>query len=271
MTVSVNPVRSDNNDAQVLAAALGVAKDVFRVAMDEKQSKRANELNKIKEDTKAVEEKTKDEISFAKDFSEVPQGTPGALALPNRPGLFLPRDEVARREKLDFDRKKLASDAAKEKASSLAQNKQAGLAEMGLLAEEQYKKATTGTSYDPTVSGQFIDSGGWAPNFLKDENAVTASAAMDSWIESFLRDASGAAIPESERQAYKEIYFPVGGDSPQVVANKEALRQQKMANALAAGGQKPAEKKENKEPSLLEKAIAEKQRRIKNRGTAGNK
>lgn len=59
MTVSVNPVRSDNNDAQVLAAALGVAKDVFRVAMDEKQSKRANELNKLKYDAEAKAEADK--------------------------------------------------------------------------------------------------------------------------------------------------------------------------------------------------------------------
>jgi hypothetical protein len=118
-----------------------------------------------------------------------------------------------------------------------AQSKQLGNYKMGQLAEQQYQAATTGEeAFNPTKVGQLIDNSEWAPAWAKDEKANQAQAAMSSWVEVFLRDASGAAIPPSERMAYAQDYFPQPGDSQQVILNKAELRKQKMQNALQGAG-----------------------------------
>jgi hypothetical protein len=125
----------------------------------------------------------------------------------------------------------------KQKELSAVQAKQRGLYEMGKRAEEQFGKAVVDKNeYDPTSVGQIIDNSDWAPNILKNNKAIEAQSAQESWIESFLRDASGAAIANHERGAYKKIYFPQPGDPPDVVANKAALRAQKMDSARIAAG-----------------------------------
>ncbi len=71
---------------------------------------------------------------------------------------------------------------------------------------------------------------------MKNNKANESQAAQSAWVESFLRDASGAAVPTSERMTYAKDFFAQPGDTPQIVANKEALRQQKMDNARIASG-----------------------------------
>ena len=71
---------------------------------------------------------------------------------------------------------------------------------------------------------------------MKNNKAIEAQAAQSAWVESYLRDASGAAIPPSERMAYAKDFFPQPGDSTDVVANKAQLRAQKMENARIAAG-----------------------------------
>jgi hypothetical protein len=132
---------------------------------------------------------------------------------------------------------KSIEDAAKKKELNATQAKQRGLFKSGLEAEQQYRTATSDKNdYDPTAVGQIIDNSKWAPNWMKNDNAIKAQAAKDSWIESYLRDASGAAIPANERGAYEEIYFEMPGDPPEVVANKARLRQVKMESAAAGAG-----------------------------------
>lgn len=132
---------------------------------------------------------------------------------------------------------KLAAREEKKKELNATQAKQLGLYKLGAQAEEQYKKAVADKNeYDPTSVGQVIDNSNWAPNWLKNNNAVEARAAEANWVEAYLRDASGAAIPPSERQAYAKDFFPQPGDTSQVVANKEILRKQKMQNALIGAG-----------------------------------
>lgn len=146
------------------------------------------------------------------------------------------------KEQMDM-RREIAQDrrdakAMQQKAASTAQSKQRSNYEMGVLAENQYRSATDGKGYDPTSSGQLIDNDttGWVPNALKDNKAIEAQAAENNWIETFLRDASGAAISEKERKSYQEIYFPTPGDSPTVVANKQRLREEKMNQARLSAG-----------------------------------
>lgn len=117
------------------------------------------------------------------------------------------------------------------------QAKALGNYEIGAKAEQQFQNAVANKDeYDPTAPGQWIDNSDWAPAWMKNSKANESQAAQSGWVETFLREASGAAIPPSERGAYAKDYFPQPGDSPQVVANKEALRKQKMQNSLIGAG-----------------------------------
>lgn len=126
------------------------------------------------------------------------------------------------------------------------QAKQLGNYKLGELAEKQYneavKKAKTTGKWDPTAYSDALDNSQMTPNFAKDDNAIAASSAQEAWVEVFLRDASGAAIPKDERLNYATPFFPRPGDTPKVVANKAALRKQKMENALIGAGSRGSEK-----------------------------
>lgn len=132
----------------------------------------------------------------------------------------------------------------KNKKSAVELKKQ-GLADIGEQAEAQFEaalaKGKANDEYDPTSSSEWIDNPSlipeWMkPNAAKSESAIEAKNAADSWIDSYLRDESGAAIPDDERFNYYRIYFPQPGDSEQAVNNKKALRAQKMKNARIAAG-----------------------------------
>lgn len=145
-----------------------------------------------------------------------------------------------RREELGLRRlERKDAAAAKQNELNATQAKQVGNYKQGLLAEKQYQSAISNQDeYDPSSTGQIIDNSRWAPNWMKNNKAIEAQNAQDSWIETFLRDASGAAIAPSERGAYAEIYFEQPGDTDQVKANKKSLRQQKMDSAALASGRK---------------------------------
>ncbi len=134
---------------------------------------------------------------------------------------------------------------------SVSEAKQAGLYNLGLEAEKQYQEAVKDKSkYDPTKVGQVIDNSQWAPNWTKNDQAIAAQAAQANWVEAFLRDDSGAAIPPSERLAYAKDFFAQSGDTDEVVANKDRLRQIKQENArVAAGGDRTLGKEKNKDSS----------------------
>jgi hypothetical protein len=127
---------------------------------------------------------------------------------------------------------------------SVTQAKQAGLYDQGVEAERQYNEAVSGKGwdrFDPSSSFNIIDKNDWAPKILKSKEAMRAESAQDRWVEAFLRDASGAAIPADERAPYKADFFPVAGDSPEIVADKARARQIKMESAKRASGAIPDE------------------------------
>jgi hypothetical protein len=123
----------------------------------------------------------------------------------------------------------------KEQELSAAQAKQLGLAQMGQLSNKQYEEALS-KGYDPTSYKNKLDMMTWMPQMLKSDEGKQAMAAQDTWVESYLRDASGAAIPHSERSSYAEIYFPRPGDTQEIVANKMQMRKQKEQSALIGAG-----------------------------------
>lgn len=172
---------------------------------------------------------------------------------------------------IEQERIRKANEKAKQdKELSATQAKQAGLYKSGTLANQQYDSAVApGSGYDPTEIGQFIDNSTWAPSWLKDPKAVEARAAQDNWIESFLRDASGAAIPESERESYREQFFPVPGDPQSVVLNKAVQRQQKMENARIGAGNITPISAPDIPPSVQQQARAELEKRRAAKKVAG--
>ena len=120
---------------------------------------------------------------------------------------------------------------------NIAQSKQSGLYKSGLLANQQYLDATSDPDkYDPTSIKSGIRNLG--PYVAKSDLSKKAESAQSAWVESFLRDASGASIPTGERLNYAKDFFPRPGDTPEIVANKEALRAQKMETAKMAVGPK---------------------------------
>jgi len=149
----------------------------------------------------------------------------------NQTAAILAGDRKAAREAAGEARK------VKDAELSSTQAKQAGLYKQGALAEQQYAEAVSDKDkYDPTSVGQWIDNSEWAPNWMKNDKAVEAQGAQARWVEAYLRDASGAAIPPSERMAYAKDYFPQPGDTDTEKANKLQARNQKMENAKIGAG-----------------------------------
>jgi hypothetical protein len=129
----------------------------------------------------------------------------------------------------------------KTKTRGISQLKQEGIADIGELAETQYdaavKAGAKSGDYDPTSYLDYLDSRDETPNFMRSKEGRAARNAMNSWVETYLRDASGAAIPPDERSQYYPIYFPMPGEGPVDIANKKALREKKKQNARIASGQ----------------------------------
>ncbi len=179
------------------------------------------------------------------------------------------RDERRFQNGIKMDERKLNREEKERKEADLSagEAKQMGLYNSGLKAEQQYLKAIDNKDeYDPTGSGQWIDNSDWAPNLLKNNKAIEAQNAQAAWIESFLRDASGAAIPPSERGAYAKDFFPQPGDTDAVVQNKAELRKQKMENALLGAGRTGREQlaKTKAQPPAIDEiaSVEEKARQI---------
>lgn len=63
------------------------------------------------------------------------------------------------------------------------------------------------------------------PRELQSEALLRTSQAENNWVEAFLREVSGAAIPEHEIEQGANIFFPRRGDPPAVVAQKLRARQ----------------------------------------------
>ena len=125
---------------------------------------------------------------------------------------------------------------SKGKGPTKDERKQAGLYKLGKEAEEQYQAAVTDGAYDPASYSSMIDQLSWWPDVLKSSKGRETNSAESAWVESFLRDASGAAIAVSERANYAKDFFPRAGDSPKTIANKKRLREAKMDVAKTNAG-----------------------------------
>lgn len=93
------------------------------------------------------------------------------------------------------------------------------------------------------------------PGFMKSSEAQQQEQAERNFVNAVLRQESGAAISPSEFSNAEKQYFPRAGDSPEVLAQKKANRQQVMRSFEAEAG--PAlEKVELISPQGSSKAAA---------------
>lgn len=78
--------------------------------------------------------------------------------------------------------------------------------------------------FNPSALGSTVQK--FIPNRFRSDQFQAYNAAKQNWIAAALRKESGAAISQSEYKNADLQYFPQDGDSPEVVKQKQALRQQ---------------------------------------------
>jgi hypothetical protein len=91
--------------------------------------------------------------------------------------------------------------------------------------------------FDPTLAKvQAQEAMGGPLEGFKSGDVKVYEQAKNDFISAVLRKESGAAIGEQERAAEEAKYFPRVGDTPEVIANKAASRNQAFVNLKTQGG-----------------------------------
>ena len=120
------------------------------------------------------------------------------------------------------------------------------------LTEAQAKAATfmsqmkaaerelSGIPIDPAKIWSQVDvaMAGGLTNFAASPAAQRARQAQEQWSESFLRFKTGAASTKDEVILNARTFFPQPGDSADVIAQKQRMRQQAVQDIAFAAGQK---------------------------------
>ncbi|KRG60811.1 hypothetical protein ABB25_01070 [Stenotrophomonas koreensis] len=103
------------------------------------------------------------------------------------------------------------------------------------------------SGYDPTNRRDYYTAGGEFLNPLASPEGQRYRQAQDNWLRANLRKESGAAIGVDEMDQERKNYFPIPGDTPEVIAQKMRNRkttERAMRAAAGAGlppvGQDPA-------------------------------
>jgi hypothetical protein len=90
------------------------------------------------------------------------------------------------------------------------------------------------------LGAQFSDPkyylGNLLPNFLQSSQQQQYQQAQTNFVNAVLRKESGAAISPSEFDSARKQYFPQPGDTPAVIAQKKANRDQVYQNLLQQAG-----------------------------------
>lgn len=121
--------------------------------------------------------------------------------------------------------------AAKGPVYNKDQNDAGGYARRLEQAESDFAKLAT-AGYDRTNNWESVKANAWGP--LQGENAKLQNQAERNFINANLRRESGAAISPTEFDSAAQQYFPRAGDTPAVLEQKMANRQQVIANLKAA-------------------------------------
>lgn len=97
----------------------------------------------------------------------------------------------------------------------------------GLLSRAQAARATADNLESSVSTVDLL-----APSFLRSEKGQRYRQAAKQWIQSVLRDESGAAIGADEEASYFETYFRQPGDTAAVIRQKQEARDA-AENAMA--------------------------------------
>jgi len=117
------------------------------------------------------------------------------------------------------------------------QTKDASLAERMIRSELDLRRVTpldakgNFTKYDPTGAAQRL---WWDDSYWNSDNWKEYQRGAREWIAALLRKDTGAAVTDSEFKLYVPTYFPIPGDSPQVVLDKQRARMA-LARGLRSG------------------------------------
>ncbi|WP_312707315.1 hypothetical protein [Stenotrophomonas sp.] len=99
------------------------------------------------------------------------------------------------------------------------------------------------SGYDPTNRRDYYTAGGEFLNPLATPEGQQYRQAQDNWLRANLRKESGAAIGVAEMDQERKNYFPIPGDSPQVIQQKMRNRTvtERAMRSAAGGGLPPVD------------------------------
>ena len=122
-------------------------------------------------------------------------------------------------------------------------------------------KEMTDLGYDPVAIDNLKDyytAGGKLGNFLTSPKGQQYRQAQENWVRANLRKESGAAIGVAEMEQERKNYFPIPGDSPEVVKQKARNREvvEQAMRTAAGGALPPANKDKPKDASPRDKMPA---------------
>jgi hypothetical protein len=111
-----------------------------------------------------------------------------------------------------------------EKAATDVQVRAASGAAKMISADETFENLKQ-AGFNPASVTNYVQDWFVGPlKFFKTESKRSYEQAEANWMAGLLRLESGAAISEGEKTWYKKAFFPEGGDSPEVQAQKESAR-----------------------------------------------
>lgn len=129
------------------------------------------------------------------------------------------------------------SDPNKNAKPTEFQSKSAGFLGRLVQAEKEYTAVPYGSRDPRTNIGQWFHEA--APNLdnsLNTADRQKSDQAAFNFILASLRQESGAAISAQEYENQYRVFFPVPGDSPQVIKQKAEARRQAIKGFVAAAG-----------------------------------
>jgi hypothetical protein len=108
-----------------------------------------------------------------------------------------------------------------------------GFADRALQGQDELVRIM-GEGYNP--GAVFTTRGEYVPNFVKTDLTQQAEQAMRNFVSAVLRKESGAAIPIPELINETKKYFPMPGDKPGVIAQKNRARAQAIKGLESGAG-----------------------------------
>lgn len=270
MPVAVNQPREKESDLDQILKGLKIAESAYGIYDAGKRREAIEEANKLekerqgKMDQFAIDKYKQDtDIEIAKNFKDVPQGTPGAILIPDSSGnirTLLPREKPTELPKFsaqeytdkdgnvrigNFDprtgnvRTSSNDPLAKPnpsatpkftegqtKSAMFANRASTAVADMDKLSAEGYDRTGLIEGAQASLLPGFMQSGKTKQQLQAERNFITA----------VLRDESGASIGKDEYKNAEAVYLPQSGDTPEVLAQKKQARADAIAGLQNAAG-----------------------------------